>query len=221
MSAMQRHGDRTPGARSPRVLAVVCAVALSAAAAPAAAQIPWESPLMASPGSPAGMGLFIADWGLGAGDGVGFLATWRSAAAPGSTGVRAGAARSLGDPIVLGGVDYSVPVFRNAANFPLDVIWLVGAGAAYGEYLQVAAPVGFATGRPLESGALWLNPYLSGRLVFEAFFGEEKPEDDFGIGLAIDIGADVAFDAGRDFVLRLGASLGDRHALIAGVHVRM
>lgn len=221
MSATMQRRGRGPGGTG--VAAALLGLGLSAlTAVPAAAQIPWESPQMLSPASPEGVGLFLADWGLGPGDGVGLLITWRGEGGAGGTGLRAGAARGLGDDmIVVGGIDYSVPVLRAGDSFPLDVLWSVGAGASYGDYLQVGVPVGFAAGRPVESGTLWLNPYLSGRVAFEAFVGGGRPEDDFRIGLAVDIGADVAFDRGRDFLLRLGASLGDRHALIAGLHVRM
>jgi hypothetical protein len=94
-------------------------------------------------------------------------------------------------------------------------------GAAYGDYLQIGVPLGFAAGRAVGSETIWFNPYLSTRAVFEGRFGDEAPEEDFGLGLAIDVGADVSFDRGRDFVLRIAASLGDRHALIAGLHARL
>ena len=199
----------------------MCALVLTAVAGPAAAQAPWDSPRMLAPRSPAGLGLIVVDWGLDPGDGVGALLTWRADPAPGGAGFRAGAARGIDDDLIgVAGIDYSLPVLEASADFPLDLIWTVGAGASYGEYLQLAVPVGLAAGRSVESGTLWLNPYLSARVVFASFFGSDRPHD-FRLGLAVDTGADIAIDRGRDFILRIGASLGDRPALAAGLHLRL
>jgi hypothetical protein len=203
-------------------LAPVLALAVALPTASATAQVPWESPQLLAPGSPAGLGAYIVDWGLGPGDGVGVLLAWRGRAAPGGIGLRAGAARGLDDDVIFaGGADISLPVLSASPEFPLDVIWTSGVGAAYGTYLQVGVPLGFSAGRAVGSETIWFNPYLSTRAVFEGIFGDEAPEEDFQLGLAIDIGADVSFDRGRDFVLRIAAALGDRHALIAGLHARL
>jgi hypothetical protein len=205
-----------------RFPALVGLLLLGSALENAAAQAPWESPQLLAPASPEGVGLYIVDWGLGPGDGVGLMLAWRGQPAPGGIGLRGGAARGFDDDIIVaGGVDLSLPVFNASAEFPLDVIWTSGVGAAYGDYLQIGVPVGFAAGRAMGSETIWFNPYLSTRAVFEGYFGDEKPPDDFGLSLAVDIGADVSFDRGRDFILRLAASLGDRHALIAGLHARL
>jgi hypothetical protein len=66
-------------------------------------------------------------------------------------------------------------------------------------------------------GSVLFSPYVGTRVVFEGFLGSERPED-FDYGLAADLGFDVAFDRGRDLRFRFAASLGDRHALVAGLH---
>lgn len=186
------------------------------------AQVPWESPMMLAPGSPPGLGLLFVDFGLAPNDGMGGLLTWRNQSAPGGFGMRLAATRggTEGDVQISGGMDVSVPMFTRSATFPLDVIWTSGAGAAWGDYLQIAVPAGFAVGRTLSGPAIWFNPYFSTRVVFEAFVGEDRPED-FDLALAADLGFDIAFDSGRDLVFRVAASLGDRHALIAGIHTTL
>jgi len=68
--------------------------------------------------------------------------------------------------------------------------------------------------------AIWFNPYFSTRVVFEAFAGEERL-DDFDLALAADLGFDLAFDRDHDFLFRFAASLGDRHAFVAGLHTTL
>jgi hypothetical protein len=212
----------SPRALRAPLLLVLALGGLGAATRDAAAQAPWESPQMLAPASPAGFGLYVVDWGLGPGDGVGLLVAYRGQAAPGGIGLRAGAARGFDDEVIVaGGADFSLPLFQASADFPLDVIWTSGIGAAWGDYGQVGVPIGFAAGRPLGSDAIWFNPYVSARAVFEGYFGQDRPSEDFALSLATDIGADVSFDRARRFIIRLAASLGDRHALVAGVHARL
>jgi hypothetical protein len=98
------------------------------------------------------------------------------------------------------------------------VIWTSGIGGSHGDYVQLALPVGFAAGRAIQGSTIWFNPYLSARAVFEAYIGDDRPEDSFGMALAADVGTDVSFGRGRGLVFRFAASLGDRHALVAGIH---
>ena len=54
----------------------------------------------------------------------------------------------------------------------------------------------------------------------EKGFGDSAPpEEGVAVGIAVDVGADLAFGSSRAFVLRLGASLGDRQTLVVGLNV--
>ncbi len=221
---LRTEGDRVRsrgGLRAVVTLAALFTFAQLAVPRPVLAQVPWESPMLLAPAAPSGLGIFFVDFGLSPNDGIGGLVTWRSEDAPGGVGLRLAVTRGRDqdDPRASGGLDFSVPMFSHSERFPLDVIWISGVGAAVGDFVQVAVPVGFAAGRAVEGPTIWFNPYLSTRVVFEAFIGDERP-DDFDLALAADVGFDIAFDRGRDLVLRFGASLGDRHSFVAGFVVR-
>jgi hypothetical protein len=169
------------------------------------------------------VGLFFVDFGLAPDDGIGLLVTYRGTAAPTGLGMRFAATRGEreDDPHFSGGIDAAIPMIGHSPTFPLDVIWTTGVGASYSDYLQLAAPVGFSAGRALEGPTIWFNPYVSTRAVFELYLGDEAPEDEFGMALAADLGFDVAFGRRRAPIFRLATSLGDRHAIVAGIHLRL
>jgi hypothetical protein len=110
-------------------------------------------------------------------------------------------------------------LLRKSAEFPLDLMMTYGAGASWGEYLQIALPVGISGGRMYESPTFRFNPYTSARAVAEGYAGHARPRGDLTVALAIDVGADLTFGSARSFTLRTGASLGDRQAVVLGIHV--
>ena len=201
-----------------RSVALLIAATLSAPVA-VGAQLPWESPTLLRPGSPRGVSLMAVDYALDPHSGLGAMMYWRSDDAPHGLGFRFGAALGLGDKLnFAGGVDHSAPLLRGTPQFPMELIWFTGAGATYGEYVQVAVPLGVAVGRSSTSKAAF-NPYVSARGVYEARFGSAAPENPRSVGLAIDVGADLALGRSRKFLLRSAAALGDRPAIALGVHV--
>jgi hypothetical protein len=203
-----------------------CTVALGTAIAlvgiavgPSVAQVPWDSPQLMAPGAPPGISLLYVDFGLRPHDGTGMVAAYRTKPAPAGFGVRLAATTPGSDRMrVSGGVDVAVSMITHSQDFPLDVIWTSGVGASYGDYYAVGLPVGFAAGRSLSGDHIWFNPYLSTRIIFESYFGSGRPADQFNMALAADVGADIAFDRNRTVILRAAASLGDRRAIVAGLH---
>ncbi len=184
------------------------------------AQVPWESPSLLRPGAPAGVSLMFIDYELDPHSGLGGVLAWRSAEAPHGFGFRVSAARGLGDqPNYAVGMDRSGSLLRGRTEFPLDLIWVAGAGASYGEHLQFALPVGVAVGRSVSANAVTFNPYTSARAVLEARLGDAASNAQRSLGLAIDVGADLTLGRTRRFMLRAAASLGDRPAAAVGLHL--
>ena len=182
------------------------------------AQMPWDSPQMLGPGSPAGASFVAVHYGLDPYSGLGAMLILRTGAAPNGFGIRVSGARGLGDKInVGGGVDFTHALMKSSAQFPLDLMLTYGAGASYGEFVEFAVPVGLAGGRVYKSSNTRFRPYTSARAILEGRAGRARPNGDVTLALAIDVGADLTL--GRSFTLRSAASFGDRQAVALGIHV--
>jgi hypothetical protein len=205
-----------------RVLLALALVLVAASTLPRAvtAQIPWESPQLLGPGSPDGLTLAAMRYGMDPNSGLGGMLIMRTGVAPNGIGIRVGAAHGIGNRMnVAGGVDFARMLLRKSNEFPLDLMLTYGAGASWGEYLQIALPVGISGGRMYESPTFRFNPYTSARAVAEGHAGHARPRGDVTVALAIDVGADLTFGSARNFTLRTGASLGDRQAVLLGLHL--
>lgn len=66
---------------------------------------------------------------------------------------------------------------------------------------------------------MWLAPYVSLGVAFDLHVGSDAPEDEFEWSPTADLGIDLALDSRRRFVVRVGASLGERHAIAVGLSV--
>jgi hypothetical protein len=195
-------------------------VILLSTPAMAQAQLAWESPQFLRPGSPAGWSFLFVDYGLDPFPGRGGAVIYRTDVAPRGLGFRGSVAQGLGDKLnFAGGVDLTASLLRATGDFPLDLMWVSGAGATYGEYTQVAVPLGVAGGRTLSAEKIWFNPYSSARAVLEGRIGDSAPEGDFSLALAIDLGADLALGRSRNFLIRMAVSMGDRNAAAIGMHL--
>ena len=194
-------------------VAVLIAGALLAPAA-ARAQVGWESPMLLPPMSEPGFGIFLADVHLGQ---LGVIGTWR--ARSWNYGLRFGIAEDGGpddDIAVLGGVDFTGRINRASADFPLDVDWIFGAGASAGDDVLLSFPLGLTAGHTFRGEGATFIPYISPRIVLDAFFGGEGDDDsDLDLGLAVDLGLDLRLLGG--VTVRFGASLGDREAVAVGL----
>ncbi|TVP49926.1 MAG: hypothetical protein EA350_01230 [Gemmatimonadales bacterium] len=182
--------------------------------APAQGQVAWESPILVSPSTPAGWGVYLVD--PHPGSGIGVLSTFRGSDGPG-VGYRVGLGEDRsGSLAVSGGVDISGMFLRQSPDFPLDVIWVSGLGVSIGDRALISAPFGVSLGRALETDGVWFNPYVAPRVVLDASFGSGS---DLQLGVAVDLGIDVSFEPG--WAIRFGGTLGDRSALAIGMSFRV
>lgn len=85
---------------------------------------------------------------------------------------------------------------------------------------MVSLPIAVSAGRSWSSGSVWLAPYVSLGVTFDLHVGAEAPDEEFEWSPTADLGLDLALDPGRRFVVRAGASLGDRNAVAVGLSVR-
>lgn len=182
--------------------------------APAAhAQVAWDSPMLLAPGSPGGWGVHLMD--TDPGDGIGVLGTYRSNPAPVGFGFRVGLAEDAGDDLsVFGGFDASGHLLLPTAERPFGVLWLAGAGLGVGHHVLVSLPAGISIGADVEADGVLFRPYVAPRVVLDVAFAAE---DELDLGLAVDLGVDLAFDPA--WAIRFGATLGDRDALSIGVNL--
>ena len=168
---------------------------------------------MVGPGSPGGLSVLLADPGAG----IGAFVHWRGRGEGSRFGYRIGLAeegRRDNNIAVFGGMDISGRVLSHSDQFPLDLIWVVGVGAGVGSDVLLSFPFGISLGRVLTTEEVWFHPYLTPRLIVDAFFGDAN-RDDLDLDFAIDLGADFSFSPGWTF--RFGASLGDRDGLAFGL----
>lgn len=194
---------------------LVAALVLLGAAVPVRAQVAWDAPFLVAPSTPAGWGIFLAD--PAPGDGIGVLTTWRGG---GRYGFRLGLAEDgVDDVAVYGGIDATGPLVRASQDFPLDMNWVVGAGLSAAGDVLLSFPAGISLGRAVEAEGVWFNPYVSPRVVLDAWLGREGQGDDLNLDFALDLGVDVAFDPG--WAIRFGASLADRSSLAIGFSFRI
>jgi hypothetical protein len=148
------------------------------------------------------------------GAGLGVLAHWMGRAQAVRLGFRVGLAEEPRDDLaVFGGVDVSGPLVSHGAEFPLDVIWVTGVGAGIGDNSLITIPMGVSLGRVVPSQEILFHPYLTPRLVVDAFTGPGN-HDDMELGFVLDLGVDLAF--GQAWALRFGASLADREGVAIG-----
>ncbi len=197
-------------------MGLVAGLALFVAAAPARSQVVWDAPLMVSPVTPAGWGVYLVD--PHPGSGIGVMTTYRPTAGTG-VGYRLGLAEYRrrgpdrdGSLAVYGGVDISGMLLRHSQDFPLDVAWVSGVGLGIGNNVRVNAPLGVSIGRDVESDGIWFNPYVTPRVGLDALFGSGS---ELNLTLNVDLGVDISFDPG--WAIRFGGTLGDHGALAIGL----
>ncbi|HEX7119273.1 MAG TPA: hypothetical protein VF212_10820 [Longimicrobiales bacterium] len=192
-----------------RVIGLALGLTLAGAGS-AAAQVAWDSPMLMVPRGQTGLGLFLME---AAGGDLGFMGTWRAASGRG-LGLRIGIAEDNTDDIaVFGGVDFASPLTRASNEFPLDVDWVLGAGASVGDDFVLSIPAGITVGRTLDADGARFVPYATPRVILDAFFGDG--DDELELDVAVDLGVELAFE--RAWAIRFGATLGDRDALAIGI----
>jgi hypothetical protein len=201
---------------------VIAAVAVMLGASGASAQTAWDAPLLLPPRPADGFGVFLADMH---GGGVGLLGMWRSSTW--NYGLRAAISEgSGGDGIALsGGVDYSGTVNRASDDFPLDIDWVFGAGLAIDdgvvEGVRVSVPLGLSAAHSFQAESARFTPFVTPRVMLDAFFNTGTERDDLELGIAADLGLDLTFASGggpfNGMTIRFAATLGDREAIAIGL----
>ena len=184
-----------------------------ALATPVAAQIAWDSPPFISPVSPAGLSLFFIN---ADGDRLGALATLRHEAGPVGLGYRIAVTEEAdpGDAVLAGGVDVSGFLARGVEDADIDVVWWSGLGVGVGNETVVSVPLGVIvgwSGAASDTGVIF-SPYGGAHVALDIASGEGDSVDFSG---AVDLGADIVLRSG--WMIRFGATLGDREALALGV----
>ena len=183
----------------------------------ASAQAAWDSPLLLPPRPQPGLGIFLADM---EGGGLGVLGTWRSSTW--DYGLRFGLSEGRGDEdlAVFGGVDFMGPINTASSDFPLDIDWVLGAGAGIGDGVRLSVPLGLTLGYSFQGEDARFIPYVTPRVVMDAFFGRENRDSELDLGIAVDLGLDLRLLRGGAMAgktIRVGASIGDRDALAIGI----
>jgi len=181
----------------------------------AAGQVAWDAPLLTPPNPRPGWGVYLTD-PAGGGD-IGVMSTWRGS---GLLGFRIGIAdaRRNDGLAVFGGVDMTGHILRASSDFPLDIAWVAGAGLGAGDNVLVSFPLGLTMGRDLVADGIRFTPYITPRVVLDAWFGSDRPNDDLSLDFALDIGADIAFSP--SWAIRFAGTVGDRDAVAIGVSFR-
>ncbi len=180
----------------------------------AAGQIAWDSPLLLPPNPPDGLGLYLVDV---AGGDLGVLGTWRSPTR--SLGLRVGIADGPANNLgVYGGMDMVGNLTRSTEEFPLDIDWVFGAGIGIVDGALISIPLGLSLGHSFENEGVGFVPYLTPRVVLDACIdcGRHRwSNDDVRLDFAVDLGLDLRVS--RSFLVRFGATLGDRDAVAIGL----
>lgn len=192
--------------------ALAVAAATTLLAAPVSAQIAWDAPPLISHVAPAGVSLFLIN---ASGGDLGGLVTFRHSAGPVGLGYRVGLSDETGtdDLAVSGGVDVSGFLARQVEGSEVDVMWWSGAGLGVGSETLISFPLGALVGWSGGDDVI-MSPYGGGHIVLDF---SSADQDNVNLRGAIDVGVDVALASG--WLIRFGASVGDREALAIGVKI--
>ena len=196
------------------VVATLVATLVAASAVPASAQTLWDAPPLVSHVVPAGVSLFVIN---PAGGDLGGLVTFRHDAGPVGLGYRFAISDQngpSGDLAVAGGVDVSGFLSRAVEGSEVDVMWWSGAGIGLGNETVVSIPVGALIGWSGQGGDVILSPYGGGHVTLDI---STSDADNVHFGGSFDLGLDIVLSSG--WLIRFGASLGDRDALALGVKI--
>ena len=104
-----------------------------------------------------------------------------------------------------------------SADFPVDVTWTLGAGAAFGDGATIlSVPAGISVGRALVLSPLTFQAYVHPRLALVASsVGDNTHTDLEGF---FDVGADLHLN--EDWKVRLGVTLGGTDSFGLGLAYR-
>jgi hypothetical protein len=193
----------------------LCTTALLALLAlPVAGQVAWDSPALLSPTVPSGFSIFLLE---PAGGDLGAMGTLRQAAGPVGLGYRVAVAEESGpngDVAVAGGIDVSGLLGRGIEGSEIDAMWWAGGGLSVGSDWIISAPVGIILGWSGVGDSVVFSPYGGAHLVMDLTGNDGDAIDLDGV---IDLGLDLVLSSG--WMIRVGASLGDRESIAAGIKI--
>lgn len=194
-------------------LAAIALLAATTLPRLAEGQTAWDAPPLISHVAPAGVSLFLLS---PAGGDLGGLVTFRHEAGPVGLGYRLAITdeNASDDLAVSGGVDVSGFLARGVEGAPIDVMWWSGAGLGWGENTVVSIPLGALVGWSGQGGDVILSPYAGGHVALDV---SDVDGDNVSLAGSADLGLDVVLSSG--WLVRFGASLGDREALAIGVRL--
>jgi hypothetical protein len=205
----------------PRLSSLFLAAALAAVvAAPVHAQIAWDAPRMTGPETPGGMGAYWMRAEVLPGDDDAVFGTFSLPGSGGAITLRGGLGTGVAEEnAFFGGVDLRAPIATHTTTQPFDVAWSGGAGVGFGEYFLISVPFAVSVGRSWASSSVWFAPYVSAGATIDYRLGDEDnlPDEEYEIQATAGLGADIAFDAARRFVIRAAAALGERQAVSVGL----
>jgi hypothetical protein len=117
-----------------------------------------------------------------------------------------------GDVAVSGGIDVAGFLARGVENSEVDVIWWAGGGVGVGNESVFTAPLGVMIGWTGAGGEVVLSPYGGAHVVLDLASGGG---DNVRFDAVVDLGLDLVLNSG--WMIRAGASFGDRESLALGV----
>jgi hypothetical protein len=184
---------------------------LAALTTPVSGQIAWDSPALISPAVPSGFSLFVTN---PAGGDIGALGTFRHGAGPVGLGYRAAIAEESGsgDVAISAGIDVAGFLARGVEGSDIDVIWWTGGGIGVGSESLFTAPLGVMLGWTGSGGNVVLSPYGGAHVVLDL---SSADGDSVRFDAVVDLGLDLVLSSG--WMVRAGASFGDRESLALGV----
>ncbi len=173
----------------------------------------WDAPTFLPPRSNDDLGLYLidpsgGDWAL--------AGIWRQGGNL-NLGVRLGIADGDDETPVFFGAEFYGPLVREGRSFPLDVSWLLGAGATLNGGTVLRFPAGVSVGRTFDADGIAFVPYAVPRIGLD--LAADDGETDADLSFTIDLGLDLHIDDA--WLLRFGAALGDHDALGFGVAYRL
>jgi hypothetical protein len=198
-----------------RFFVVLCATAALVPLWPGAlaGQLSWDAPSLVAPYAPQGLSIFLLN--ADPTDNLGGLVHWRHDSASLGLGYRAGLGKDpSGDLAALAGVDVSGILARSVEDAPIRVLWWTGVGAGLGNNLTVSIPVGLVAGWHGLGDSNVFAPYVGGHLTLDL---ATREGDVVNMAGSFDFGLDLTLVSG--IVVRVGAAVGGRDALAAGVRL--
>lgn len=194
-----------------RLRVILITAAALAVGADARGQALWDTPSFLPPRPGDDIGVYLTD---GDNTDFGIQGIWRQQGNL-NLGLRLGFVDAFDDLIIVGGETWNT-LATAGPEFPMDVAWTLGVGAAFGEGVNFSVPLGLTVGHTFVTAPFTFQLYGHPRLALVVVSRDNY--DDTDLEGLLDIGAD--FHLGPDWKLRLGFTVGGYDALGIGMAYR-